>query len=233
MGFARKDSVLRSQVLNFSATLAADPAVYHQTPETATAVTTAVDAYVDALDILTVARDNGVRSQQQTITKDDRRREMLQLLMPIYRFVQQSAAISDTAKAALGVHIVDTHRTPQPVPGFAPLMTVLKTDGRIFTLRMANPNEPDAKRRPLYTAGISVFSYVGDTPPMHATDFKFEGVTGHTTISVEIPPTVPVGSTVYFTCFYFNNRKESGPAATPISATVGAGSTMPMLKIAA
>ena len=167
------------------------------------------------------------------MTKDDNRTAMLNLLRPIYAFVQSSDAISDTAKVALGVHIRSTHAVPQPVPAFAPLLTVTKVNGRVITLRMANPNEPDSKARPLYTAGISVFSHVGETPPVLATDFKFEGNTGRTTISVEVPPTVATGATVYFTCFYFSNRKQSGPAASPISTTIGAGSTMPMLKIAA
>jgi hypothetical protein len=200
---------------------------------TATAVTAAVDAYVDSLDALLTARANGVASKQSTATKDQKRLEMLQLIRPIYAAVQASMSIDDADKIAIGVLVKSLHPTPQPVPAFAPQMSVVKTNGSIITLRMANPNEPDRKSKPLYTAGISVFSYVGETPPVQATDFKFEGSTGLTTIDVAIPPTVPAGSTVYFTSFYFNNRKESGPASSPISATVGGGTTMPMLKLAA
>jgi len=233
MGFAKKDSVLKPQVQNFSTVLAASPSTYNQVAGTATAVTTAVDGYVDSLDALEAARANGVRSEQLTATKDQKRLEMLQLIRPLYAYIQDSLAISDTAKVAIGVLVKSLHPTPQPVPGFAPLMTVTATNGSIFTLRMADPNSPDSQKRPLYTAGISVFSFVGEEAPLSATDFKFEGNTGKTTIDVEVPATVPAGSTVWFTCFYFNNRKESGPAASPIAKTLGGGTQMPMLKIAA
>jgi hypothetical protein len=39
---------------------------------------------------------------------------------------------------------------------------------------------------------------------------------------------VASGATVWFTAFYFNNRKQSGPASAAISTTIGAGSTMRM-----
>src|SRR5437868_8231312 len=103
MGFSSKDSVLSAEAQNFSTVLAADPAVYLQTSATATAVTAAVDAYVAALNILTEARANGVRSEQQTAAKDSSRLTMLELLRPIYAAVQDSVAISDEAKIALGV----------------------------------------------------------------------------------------------------------------------------------
>lgn len=233
MGFSPKDALLKAQVLNFSAVLTADPTVYQQTPAVALQVKGVVDAYVDALDTLTEARANGVRSEQQTATRNSKRTEMLDLLRPIYAYVQDSTAISDAAKIALGVHVKSTKPTPQPVPQFAPLTTVVKVNGSIVTLRMANPEEPDSNARPIYTAGISVFSYVGENPPAQASDFRFEGSTGQTTIDVALPPTVAAGATVWFTCFYFNNRKESGPACTPIRTTIGAGTNMPQMRLAA
>jgi len=233
MSFAKKDALLKPQAVNFSTVLAANPAVYQQTPATATSVTAAVGAYVASFDTLTEARANGVRSEQMTATKDADREAMLDALRPIYALVQESTLVSDALKIALGVHVKSTHNTPQPVPQFAPLMGVVKVDGSIVTLRMADPEEPGSNRRPLFTAGMSVFSYVGETPPATATDFKFEGNTGKTTIDIALPPSVATGATVWFTCFYFNNRKESGPACTPISTTLGAGSTMPMMRIAA
>jgi hypothetical protein len=234
MSFSKKDAELKPQVVNFSTVLAASPAVYQQTSTTATAVTAAVNSYVDSYDALTEARANGVRSEQMTTTKDDNRATMLDVLRPIYAYIQDSSVISDTAKVAIGVHVKSTTNTPQPVPQFAPLASIVKVDGSNVTLRMADPNEPDSRARPIYTAGIAVFSHIGEEPPVLASDFKFEGNTGRTTVTVPVPPSVASGAKVWFTCFYFNNRKDSGPACSPISATIGAGATMPMtMKIAA
>ena len=59
MGFSRKDAELAAQALNFSTVLAADPAVYNEVAATATAVTAAVTAFVNAFNELTEARANG------------------------------------------------------------------------------------------------------------------------------------------------------------------------------
>jgi hypothetical protein len=235
MGFSRKDSVLSAQAQNFSTVLAASPATYNEVAATATAVTTAVTAYVDALGILTEARANGTRSQQQTADKDSARLAMLELIRPIYASVAASTSISDADKIAIGAHVRDAHNTPAPLIDYAPLMSVVKVDGNTVTLRMADPNEPTSKRRPPFVLGMALFSFVGDEAPTDPAAFKFEGNTGRTEVSVTFPASEgTAGQTVFFTSFFFNNRKQSGPAATPISATLGAGSAMPpALKIAA
>jgi hypothetical protein len=233
MGFSPKDAVLSAQVQNFSAVLAAAPAVYDQTAATATAVTAAVDLYVDALTTLITARANGVRSQQMTADKDSARASMLNVLRPIYSAVQDSVTISDSAKIAIGVHVKSTHNVPQPEPDFSPLMTIVKVNGSTVTVRMANPNEPSSNAKPPFVSGMALFSYVGDTPPTDPAAFKFEGNWSRVEADVTFPVSVATGATVFFTSFFFNNRKESGPACTPISATIGAGSSMPMMKIAA
>ncbi len=234
MGFSRNDSVLASQASNFSTVLTADPVVYNETPAAATAVATAVDAFVASLNILTEARANGVRSQQMTAAKDADRLAMLNLLRPIYSSVQDSVSISDEAKIALGVHVKDTTNTPQPVPDFAPLLSVTKVNGSVVSVRAANPNEPASRARPPFVSGIALFSYVGSEAPTDPSAFKFEGNTGRVDIDVVFSALVPTGATVWFTAFFFNNRKQSGPACTPVSATLGAGSVMPpAMQIAA
>ena len=233
MAFSSKDAVLAAQVQNFSTVLAADPVVYGETAGTATAVTAAVTAFVNSLNDLTEARANGVRSQQMTASKNSLRLAMLNLIRPIYASVQESTTISDAAKIALGVHVRDTHNTPQPVPDFSPLLSVVKVDGNTVTVRAANPNEPNSKARPPFVSGIALFSYVGAEAPTDPAAFKFEGNTGRIDTDVTFPASVPVGSTVWFTAFFFNNRKQSGPACTPVSARIGAGSTMPTIRMAA
>jgi hypothetical protein len=38
---------------------------------------------------------------------------------------------------------------------------------------------------------------------------------------------VVTGAAVWFVAFFFNNRKQSGPACMPVGATLGSGSVMP------
>ena len=227
MGFSSKDSVLASQASNFSTVLAADPLVYNETAASATAVTTAVGAFVNSLTTLTEARANGVRSQQMTAAKDADRLAMLNLLRPIYSSVQDSVSISAEAKIALGVHVKDTQNNPQPIPDFAPVASVVRVDGNTVIARAKDPNEPTSNARPPFTAGITWCSYVGEEAPTDPGAFKFEGNTGRIETSITFPASVPTGSAVWLVCFFFNNRKQSGPACMPLRATLGAGSIMP------
>jgi hypothetical protein len=190
-------------------------------------VTAAVDAFVNSLNILTEARANGVRSEQMTAQKNADRQAMLNLLRPVYASVQESVSISDMAKIALGVHVKDTQNDPQPLIDFAPVASVVRVDGNTVIARAKDPNEPTSNARPPFTAGITWCSYVGEEIPTDPGVFKFEGNTGRVETSITFPASVPTGSTVWLVCFFFNNRKQSGPACMPLRATLGAGSIMP------
>jgi hypothetical protein len=139
-----------------------------------------------------------------------------------------SAAISDAHKIALGVHVIAKRRTREPVPDFAPLLSVTRMDGSVMSLRISDPREPNRKARPARTEGISIFSYVGDQPPADPSAFKFEANIGRTTTDIAFDASVPIGATVWFVASFFNNRKESGPKCMPVRATLGAGSILPM-----
>ena len=83
----------------------------------------------------------------------------------------------------------------------------------------------DAKRgKPLGVAGASVFSWTGTGPaPSDIADWKFETNTGKTMLEVSFPSTLMAGSKVWLTAFWFNGRKESGPACAAISVNLPGG----------
>ena len=71
--------------------------------------------------------------------------------------------------------------------------------------------------------GASLFSFVGTAAPSDIGQWKFEGNTGRTRRVVEFDNTVAAGARVWLTAFWFNGRKQSGPAATPVSTNVQGG----------
>ena len=228
MSLSKKDSILVPQARNFADVLSADPGAYNVGAPAAAEVVAAVEAYADAVATLIEARANGVRSEQMTANRTATRRAMRGLLRPIYVAVQASASISDADKIALGVHVVAKRRTREPVPDFAPLLSVTRVDGWVVSLRVGDPREPARKARPARTEGISLFTHVGDQPPADPSAFKFESNIGRTTTDVTFDASVPIGATVWFVARFFNSRKESGPTCMPVRATLGAGSILPM-----
>lgn len=233
MGFSSKDGELVGQASNFARVLSANPGLYLQTPETAAAVTAAVETFVASQQALENARASGVRSEQMTATRNANRAAMLNLLRPIYLAVQASSAIEPADKMALGIHIRGPRNVAHGAPTFSPLLSVVKVDGAVVTLKVADPADPAGKRLPAHVSGIAIFSHAGENPPANTSDFRFEATSGRTMIRLPMPPNVPPGGAVYYTAFYFSQRKEAGPACTPIRTTVGAGTTMPMFKLAA
>lgn len=232
MGFSQKDGELAAQASNFAKVLAANPHVYQQTPETAAAVLAAVETFVASQQALEKARASGVRSEQMTATRNANRTQMLNLLRPIYLSAQASTAIRTSDKLALGIHIRSPRNVAHGPPTIAPLLSVLKVDGSVVTLLASDPTELGSKRLPAHVSGIAILSHAGEHPPASPNDFRFEAASGRTTVRLQMPLNVPPGGAVYYTCFYFNHRKEAGPACAPVRATVGAGSSMPAFKLA-
>ena len=70
-------------------------------------------------------------------------------------------------------------------------------------------------------------SSVLSAPPRGDGRPRFQGGTGKLVMDVTFDPWLAPGAKVWFTAFFFNRRKESGPAATPISANLPGGSAMP------
>lgn len=233
MAFSEKDSELVGQASNFAAVLAGDPERFGQSPATAAAASAVVAAFVDSYYVLTEARANGVRSAQQTATKNTNRRRMLDLLVPIYLAVQASKAIPDADKVALGVTVKRTRHTPQPVPPVEPLLTVTRVNGSVVSLAIRDPEMPARRARPAFADGVLVFAFVGEQPPATVFDFRFMASTGQTSIDLQLGPEVKLGATVWFAAMFLNSRMEHGPACAPVRATIGAGSILPAVRIAA
>jgi len=80
------------------------------------------------------------------------------------------------------------------------------------------------KAKPVGVSGAAVFSFIGSAPPAQLTDWVFQGNTSRTIVDITFPADTANGATVWVTAFWFNNRKQSGPATDPKSANLPGGS---------
>ena len=226
MGMPTKDSELAPYAGGFAARLAAQPVLYGQTSSVAASVDAAADAYVAAYNTLATSRANGVRSAVQTATKDATRASLLNLIRPIYHYVQAST-IGDADKIALGVTPRGRY-TQQSAPAFVPQLVIERVDGSVVTARVRDSREPDRRALPAGVIGISIFSYTGPVAPLDPAAYAFQMNTGKTTVSVEFPATLTPGTKVWLIALFFNQRKASSPACTPVEATINYASSLPM-----
>ena len=228
MAIPTKDVSLVDWSTNTTTRLTSSPATYGTTAAVATQYGGLHDAFVLAYNTLVAARAAGVRSSPLASLKDSAKQALLAFARPLYKQIQANTAVTDAAKIELGVVVPDTEPSPQPVPSFAPKLIVEKIDGRLVTIRLADPANDTRKRMPAGCNGATVMSYVGATAPTNPAAYKYEGSTSKVTVDILFPESVAPGTQVWLTAFFFNERKQNGPACTAVGAIINYGGSMPM-----
>jgi hypothetical protein len=216
--FPRTDDGLLAWSLNFKTLITATPITYGLTAAQATAYGTVHTNYATALQ----ACDPAVRNKTSTMAKNDARTALKTAAQQTASIVEGTPTVTDSQKISLGLNV---RRPPSPVPApsSSPGLDVVSTSGWMVQIRLHDTTSTKKRGKPPGVSGASVFSYVGATPPTDIGAWKFEGNTGKTTVDVTFPITLPMGTKVWLTAFWFNGRKESGPACLPVSATIYGG----------
>src|SRR5688572_5910823 len=220
MAIPTKDSALAAWSTNADTRLTATPTAFGCTAAQATAYTALHDPFIAAYE---AAAAVGARSKSLVAAKDTAKANLLRYAREIYAFVQASLTVTDANKELLGVVVRNPEPSPVPAPATAPVLTVKSVSGRTVKIGLRDAASEERRGKPPGVLGASVFSYVGATAPADISAWTFEGNTGRTTIDVVFPSTVAVGAQVWLTAFWFNPRKQSGPACTPVSTNVQFG----------
>ncbi len=216
-----REAQLVTYSANFKTKITATPTVFGLTAAQATSYGTKHDAFVAAY---TVAQDPETRSPANIATKDVAKATLIAEFRMLAGIVQRFPGTTNPMRVELGLPERDTEPTPIPAPSAAPMIEVKSVSGRTARIRLMDSASPTRRGRPAGTIGAAVFSHVGPTPPADLAAWKFEGNTGRTTVDVLFPSTVASGATVWLTAFWFNPRKQSGPACDPVSANLPGGS---------
>ena len=226
MAIPTKDVLLVDWSSNTNSRLTSAPATYGTTAAIATQYDTLHDAFILAYNNMVAARASGTRSQSLTNLKNEAKRDLLNFARPLYKTIQANTAVAASAKIELGIVVPDVEPTPLPPPADAPGIDIVSAIGNTVRLRLHDAANPTRKGKPLGVDGASVFSFVGAAAPSDPAAWKFEGNTTLTKFTVTFPGSVPPGSKVWFTAFWFNPRAQSGPAATPVGTNIPGGGAM-------
>src|SRR5688500_16050829 len=228
MSIPTKDSLLVTWSTNTDTRLTASPVTYGTTAAVATAYTAVHDPFIVAFNNVLAARAAGVRSSPLAAIKDAAKAALLQFARPLYKTIQANTAVTAAAKIELGVVVPDRQPSPQPVPGFPPQLTIVSVNGRLVKIRLSDPAHPTHRRMPAGCDGATVMSFVGEEAPRDPTVYKYEGATSKTTVDVLFPESLAPGTQVWLTAFFFNERKQNGPACPAVGAVLNYGGSMPM-----
>lgn len=214
-----KDAELLAWSANFASLTTATPTAFGLVAAQATAYAALHTAFAGALE---TATEPTTRTRAAVAVKNDARSPLKAMARELARVINAFPSITNAQRINLGLNPRAGELTPINPPTEQPVVEVAAAIGRTFKVRLRSI---DSSRRgkPEGVDGATLFSFVGEEPPSDISQWKFEGSTSRTTFDLELAPTVPAGSQVWLTAFWFNPRSQSGPAATPVSAYVAGG----------
>ncbi len=215
------DAGLLNWSANFNTQLDAltDPTIVGLTSAQATQYASAQSAYDAAY---TAATDPSTRGKATVFAKNEAKKSLVAISREFAMAVTNHPGVTDQQRLDFGLTVRDTEPTPVPPPSTSPTIDVLSVDGWTFNLRLHN-GDSTSRAKPEGVKGATVFSYVGDQPPVDVDDWKFEGSQTRTEVTIEFPTTLSPGTKVWITAFWFNPTSQSGPAAMPISRFINYG----------
>jgi hypothetical protein len=141
------------------------------------------------------------------------------------KIIYATETVTDEQLVGLGL-LPRASRAAVPAPATAPVIDIDSVRGNVVNLRLHADGEATRRGKPAGVNGAAVYSFVGAVPPTDERAWTFEGLTSKVKVSVTFPSDVAPGAQVWFTAFWFNERKQNGPAATKVTTNVQGGGVM-------
>jgi hypothetical protein len=184
-----------------------------------TTYTASHNAYSTAL----AACDPAIRNKPAVVSKNVARRALkVAAAILANKIYASSDIVTDAMKVEIGM---PPRATPTQIaaPTTAPVIEFISSIGCNLQIRLRGATGSGRGKEP-GTTGASVFSFVGASAPGDISGWKFEGNVGRVEkINLTFPDTTAAGAKIWLTAFWFNGRKQSGPATTPVCINLPGG----------
>lgn len=158
-----KDADFANWSANFAATIAANPSFFGLVTADATAITAADAAFQTAYAL---AINPATRTSVTVNAKDVQKASTLIVERTYAQIIQKNAGVSDANKAAAGLTVPKTSRTPIPAPGTAPILGYVGSTPGVTTLNYKDTSTPTTKGKPFGALQLELWY---DIPPVDAT----------------------------------------------------------------
>ena len=232
------DAGLLAHTQNIVALLGDSPEVYGETAAAVDAYAVVQGAFARKLEAATAPLTRTrVTVAEKQLAAAELRRATAQLAKRVAGF----PGITDALLIGLGM-APPRRPTPVPVPAGAPDIDLVAVVGNTLMLRLHDAATAGRRGLPPRVAGATLFVHVGTTAPdgVGAT-WTYYGGTTRAACEVPFDADLPMGTTVWVTANWRNERDQAGPAARPLSATllgtgalpVASSTQRPSMKIAA
>lgn len=218
----RKDADLVTWSTNFDTLITSSAATYGLDAAQAAGYNVLHNAFVSAYNI---AANPNTNSKANVNAKNVAKESLLNDpngAWELVDIVQAFPGTTDTMRGQLGIRI-PADPTPVGAPTTAPDLSIISTFGKTIKVRLRDQLNPDSRGKPPGVQGATIVYHVGDTVPSDPAEWSFSMNVSKTVFDVELPASIPAASKVWLTAFWFNARKESGPACQPVSTNIAGG----------
>jgi hypothetical protein len=217
-----KDSDIVAGSANFSTLITASPTTYNLVAAQATAFAALNTALQSAY---TASINPDTRTPVTVGAKRIAVANMRANAVLLSKIIYSTATVNDSQLTALGL-LPRASRTPVPAPSAAPGIDIVSSVGNTVKIRLHDSTSSTRRGKPAGVSGASVFSFVGAVAQTDAAGWTFEGNTSKTVVEVAFPNTSAPGAKVWFTAYWFNARKQSGPPAAAVGTNIPGGAAM-------
>lgn len=215
-----RDTELLQWSQNFLQVGSAAPADFGWTPAQMTAYGDLHDAFVVAMGLVGAPE---TRSRVTIAQKNAARKALIAEARKLARIAQAFPQMDNQRRAQLGITQRKDEPTPHGPPQEKAVVEVRQRDGNDVTVRVHDGSGGLHRGKPEGVAGIMVYTHVGPTPPATAAAWTFAGNHSRTLIRLSFDPTLPPGTTVWISAYYYNAKGQTGPGSTPVSTFLAGG----------
>jgi len=135
------------------------------------------------------------------------------------RKLQASDTITNAQRAALGITVPESNRTPAGVPTTRPVVIIAETKPLSHTVRFFDEATPNRRAKPAGVMGAEVWVKIGDAPPTNTDELRFIGLDTRTPYVSEFE-SEDAGKTAYYRLRWVNPKGKPGPWSDIVSAPI-------------
>jgi len=209
-----KDSAYDNWLNNFQTVIAADPSAYGLSSTDASTITAAYTAWHAAYLLVT---SPSTKTSSTVAAKNTQRASSLITARTYAQIIQNNAGVTDENKAAAGLTVRATGRTPIPTPTNVPILGLIVQTTGVAQINYKNSANPTSKQKPYGSIQVQYAWSIAPTAP----DPDANDGTG---IATKAPflfttPVGAVGKTIYLWARFMTRRGLVGPWSTAITLT--------------
>lgn len=211
------DSAFNTQQQAMVAAIVANPGNYSLTSAQVTNLQTKSTAFGAAYADY-IAKGNAAAAA--TVTKVDARDDLEEAIREINTLIQADSTVTDAAKEAAGFPVHKEGRTPSPVPGTRPQLSIDNSQRCCQTVHFRDEGSTN-RAKPAGVKACELYVFVGTAPPASLSEFRFVTQDSRSPYLLTYD-SADAGKNAYWIGRWINPTGEAGPWSETVMATIGA-----------